>query len=468
MTSIVPNVPQPPATNSLALNRGRRGPSKNSHHTNQSSSGQHNVQHSAVPMAPNAAVNSLVSGAPAITTNSGSGNSQVLPTSNFPHPGGGSSQQVAAQQISGGTSGLVGPPICSSGGVGSASPSGNPGLGSGSIGGGIPFGLSGAGATQPNPILTASQQPSGVQPIATTYNFNSYGKQYSASDPSVLPLLLPLDTDLRPRSNDIMVTQTHADPLTAIASLLRTYGLQPFKLKTATGDFVPDATLYGLLIDHLLAIRRGTSAVVGLPVDVQQQLFAMAGLTVKDSDPASLAQAVTRFTDRFTHTFESVATRPPTSWQGLQKDDIKALLGIIGFPFQQTAAKPALLDHVSLAQRLAVYQGRLIPQVLQPFPHVTLPDTALLDMATESFVGTLAVALVDITDPLPPSHDYKRFIQDFQGQTVDLSEFDLSLWSMLPSSIDRRIFLSMFGIPFEKTVALGADDLLPLLPRDLM
>ena len=194
----------------------------------------------------------------------------------------------------------------------------------------------------------------------------------------------------------------------------------------------------------------------------------MAGINVKDTTPASLTQAATRFTDRFNHTFEAVATRPLASWQGLQRDDIKALLGILGLPFQATAAKPALLDQVSIAQRLAVYQGLLIPQIIQPFTHIRLPDPTLLDMATESFIGSFAVALEDQTHPLPPPHEYKGFILDYQGQMVDLSEFDMSLWSMLPSPVDRRLFLSMFGIPFEKTVALDADDLLPLLPKDLM
>ena len=140
-----------------------------------------------------------ISGIVALPTCYGSGSQQVLPTSNLPQPIGGSPQIAAAQQIPGGPLGLTGSSICLSGGSGSANSLGNPSLGSGSIGGGIPFCLSGAGATPSNPIPTASQQPGTVQPTATSPNFNSYEKQYSAVDPSVLPQLLSLDTALRPR-----------------------------------------------------------------------------------------------------------------------------------------------------------------------------------------------------------------------------------------------------------------------------
>jgi hypothetical protein len=52
-----------------------------------------------------------------------------------------------------------------------------------------------------------------------------------------------------------MVAQVTTGPLPAIASLLKAYGLQSFKLKTATGDYTPDAQSLEMLIDHLLAIR---------------------------------------------------------------------------------------------------------------------------------------------------------------------------------------------------------------------
>jgi hypothetical protein len=88
-------------------------------------------------------------------------------------------------------------------------------------------------------------------------------------------------------------------------------------------------------------------------------------------------------------------------------------------------------------------------------------------MTSSDFIVALATALVDSSQPPPPPHECKRFILEYQGSTADLEVFDHSMWSYLLSQHDRRAFLSMFGIPIDLLVALSADDLLPLLPRDL-
>ena len=298
-------------------------------------------------------------------------------------------------------------------------------------------------------------------------NFNSYGKNYSPNDPSVLPILQPIDKALRPRFDEIMSTHSSTDPVPHIASLLRAYGLQTFKVKTAAGEWSPDPQSYDELITHLLAVRAGTSALPGLTSEIQQQLYLMAGLTVKDLDHGTLAQCASKLSDKYLHPLEAVATRPITAWQTLAKGDLQALLGILGYPFPTTATKAQLLDFVPIAQRLVVYQGHLIPQILDPYQSITLPTSAVLDITSPAYRVTLADALMDPTQIPPTEQDCKQFILDYPGTTADMEVFDHSIWSYLPSPHDRRVFLSMFGIPLDLTVALSADDLLPLLPKDL-
>ena len=219
-------------------------------------------------------------------------------------------------------------------------------------------------------------------------------------------------------------------------------------------------------MNDFLAIRAGTTVLPGLPADKQQYLFLMCGIPVKDLNPGTLEQCAYRFSERFGQSFGAVATKPATSYQTLAKDDLKALLGILGYPFGP-ATKHQLAEFIQTAQRLAVYQGHLIPQILQPYVSITLPPAAVLSDTSAQFTVALATALSDPVQPLPPPQDCKQFIIDYQGPSAALEEFDSSMWLHCPDQYDRRVFLSMFGIPLEQTCALSADDLLPLLPTDL-
>ena len=60
-------------------------------------------------------------------------------------------------------------------------------------------------------------------------NLNSYHKQYSITDPNNLPLLQPLDRNLRQRYDDIILAHPSSDPSTSVHALLRAYGLHTFQ-----------------------------------------------------------------------------------------------------------------------------------------------------------------------------------------------------------------------------------------------
>ena len=158
-----------------------------------------------------------------------------------------------------------------------------------------------------------------------------------------------------------------------MTKLIQSCGLHVFKVNTPTGDWHPDVHTYSSLVDHLLAIRAGHSDLPGLSVDTQHHLYLLCGIPVKDLDNGTLAQCANRFSKRFLQSLGAVATRPIASWQTLTKDDLKALLGVLGYPYLATASKQQLLGLVPAAQRLAVYQGHLIPQILQPYSGITLP-----------------------------------------------------------------------------------------------
>jgi len=381
-------MPQLPLTNSLAQNRTRRGSHKNSHTINSSGSGQPSAQPMALPMASNAAGNLLGqspagSGPPAVITNSGSGTPQVSQLQNSSQQGGAAVPTLASHipsfsaggpgfpsclssgassgVMSGGSWGCLsssGTPsqnhnlsgILQSGGSMAASiphipgvSSGGPGLPScltsGSSSGVTSVGSLGCststGNSLPNHSLTSSLISNALPTSQTNLNLNSYGQRYSNSAPMVLPLLQPMDKSLRPRFDDVMSAHTSTDPLPAIANLLMGYGLETFSLTTASGVLIPDAHMYSNLVDILLAIRSGRSALAGLTPDVQQQLFLMAKIKVKDLDPQTLSNCGAQFTDRVLPSFVTVATTPVASWQSLAPDAIRAFFGILGYPLQR-------------------------------------------------------------------------------------------------------------------------------------
>ena len=189
---------------------------------------------------------------------------------------------------------------------------------------------------------------------------------------------------------------------------------------------------------------------------------------MRDLELGTLANCARAFTERFGRSFDDVATCFAES--NLDKADLKAILGIMGYPFAVSANKQDLKDAVRAAQKLAVYQGHLVPQILQPYTGVSLPTRAVMANASEELVGCLIGALADPSQP-PPSflscYDRRQFIQEYTGATIALSEFDQDMWTLCPFPSDRRIFLSMFGVPIDKLSMLTGDDLMRLLPMNL-
>ena len=228
-------------------------------------------------------------------------------------------------------------------------------------------------------------------------DMNSYKKRYTAIDPEYLPALQPLDTSLRSRFEDAVSTTTSSgDPPPAALAVLKTYGLSPL---TAVGNWSPDVQTYTDLIDNLLAIRSGETALPSLTPEVQRHLYLMGGIQVRDLEIVTLAQCARLFMEKWGRSFADVATcfgRPNPVMA-----ELKAILGIMGYPFSASASKPDLRDAVLLAQKLAVYQGLLIPQILQPYTEVTLPGRAALDNASDEFLGCLIAALMDPSLPDP-------------------------------------------------------------------
>lgn len=209
-----------------------------------------------------------------------------------------------------------------------------------------------------HPSLNHSQVDQSISPSQlnslTEVDMNSYRKQYSTGDPELLPLLLPLDKSLRQRFEDTIATQTSGDPTLAIGTLLRSYGLTPL---AAVGNWSPDVQTYRDLIDNFLAIRAGDSTPPSLTAEVQRHLYLMGGIPVRDLDLGTLAQCARIFTERFGRSFEDVATDAGRA--NPDKADLKALLGIMGYPFLASASKPDLKTALQVAQRLAVFQGHL-------------------------------------------------------------------------------------------------------------
>jgi hypothetical protein len=75
-----------------------------------------------------------------------------------------------------------------------------------------------------------------------------------------------------------------------------------------------------------------------------------------------------------------------------------------------------------------------------------------MENATDELLGGLIGALVDPSLPPPRLlswHDRRQFILDHKGATIALNEFDQDMWTLCPSPSDRRIFLSMFGVPID-------------------
>ena len=115
------------------------------------------------------------------------------------------------------------------------------GVSSGVTSGGSCGCFTSTGTSSQNHNLTGNQPPppppiqiiSGAGILSTpsvALNMNSYALQFSATDPSVLPPLQPLDVCLRGRLDSIVSAHTATDPLPAIGTLLKSYGLGPFSL----------------------------------------------------------------------------------------------------------------------------------------------------------------------------------------------------------------------------------------------
>ena len=62
------------------------------------------------------------------------------------------------------------------------------------------------------------------------------------------------------------------------------------------------------------------------------------------------------------------------------KADLKALLGIMFYPFLASANKQEMKDAV---------QGHLIPHILKPYRSIMLPTRAAIDNAFDDFWGAL-------------------------------------------------------------------------------
>ncbi len=306
----------------------------------------------------------------------------------------------------------------------------------------------------PSPLHT--RPPSSIQ-----HDFNSFATESMTSGTySHTPILCPLDKFLSPA----------LIPLSDVPSaliLLRSYGFAPPRSlpsgSAITTDRISD------LMDLLLLTRSAQVQISDLGRYDRADILALCGIDVPDETDSSAVQAAAhRLTEYWLPSYTSIATTPEAAWGSFTKDRIRASLGILGYPVTLSLPKAELLRLVPIALRLAVFQGRLIPAMVQPFYSFTLPEPALLEKASSALLLALASATLD-PNQTPPT-DRKAamaVIFAFSGPTIDGSTFDHSIWTILKDPIDRRLYLHCFGIPFVLTSGLSATDLLTLIPRSL-